>query len=124
MNLGNQLLRKCPLRDLASGLPGRLGYIIGRATGKGFNGHPGAALGQRTAHDYWHPVSASPQLFERDQTIHDRHLHIQQDQIGVKDREAIQGRGAVGGGAGNFKAGVGADDRAQQAAHYGRVVDD
>ncbi len=122
--LGSRSCARALEGGFAAGLAGGFGHVVGRATGEGFNGDAGAALGERTAHDDRHFVSLPSQFFEGDQSIHDGHLHIEQDQVGVIEGEAAEGGSAVGGGSGDFKRRVGADDGAQQAAHDGRVVDD
>jgi hypothetical protein len=77
LDLGDQFPRKRALGRLAAGLPGRLGHIVGGASTQGLDGHFGAALGQRTAHDNRHFVAPRAQLSEGDQSIHHGHFYIQ-----------------------------------------------
>ena len=125
VNFGKQLLSQSAYRRFAAGLAGGLGDIIAGAAGKGFDGDFGAALGERTAHDDRHLVALCAQIAQRDQAIHDRHLDIEQDQVGMDE---IRGRSsAVAPSAAvpaTSRPASAADDRAQQAAHDGGVVDD
>ena len=94
---------QAPEGGFAAGLAGGFGYVVGRATGEGFNGDAGAALGERTAHDDRHFVSLPSEFFEGDQSIHDGHLHVEQNQVGMIEGEAAEGRSTVGGGSGDLK---------------------
>jgi hypothetical protein len=91
MDFGNQFLSEHQKCGFAAGLSRGLGDVIGCAAGESFNGDPGAALGKRTAHDYRHPVSPFPQLPQCDQSVHDRHLDIEQNQVGTIDCQAVEG---------------------------------
>jgi hypothetical protein len=100
-----------------------LGHVVGSAAGQRLDGDLGAALGERTAHDHRHSVSprATPQ---RHQTIHHRHLHIQQNQVGAQRLLIALRADSPSTAVPATSRRVGADHRAQQAPHHRRVVHD
>ncbi len=122
MNPGNQIAGERAGGALAAHLFGRLGHIVRSAAGQGLDGHLRAALRKRTAHDHRHLVSSRAQLPQRHQSVHHRHLHIQQNQVGTKHIDALKADCAVRRGPGHLQARIGADHRAQQAPHHCRVV--
>ena len=119
---GKKLVREGLHRFRRTGLTCRFGNIIRSAAGKGLDGDAPSALGERAAHDDRHAEPTTAKLAQSRESIHDRHLDVEQDQIGTKILEQAQCGFPVCGSANDLEVGSDANHRTQEIPHDGRII--
>ena len=107
-----------------AGVTRRFSNVIRSATGQSLNGDAPSALGERAAHDDRHAEPATAEHTQSREPIHNRHLDIEQDQIGAKIFERAQCGCAVGCGANDLEIRFHAKNRTQEIPHHRRIIHD
>jgi hypothetical protein len=101
---------------------GRLGDIVGRAQRHGAQADGGVALGQGGRHDDARARIGALQLGQRRQSVHHRHLDVQDDDIEGALAGLNHGHLAIAAGGHNLDAGIGIEGAGDQTAHDGGIV--
>ncbi len=110
-------------RHLVDDVVRRLGDEIDRADLKRLERHLGADLGERGDHHDRHRAQRHD-LAQEGHAVHERHLDVEGDDIGMKRLDALARDVRIGRGADHLDLRIGRQQRRQQLPHQRGIVDD
>jgi len=108
--------------DLAIGIG--LRHIIQCTERQGLEADLGVALGERRYHQHAHAWPRPQEQGQRLEPVHDRHLDVEQDDVGNAAHHVLDGQLAVGVARDDFEPRLFLDPARDETPNHRRIVDD